>query len=344
MLNEAITEQAFSLFMTLSQGKPEYEVNYHGLGIYPKSKFKYNGNACDDIMKYIDYDFRCLQESRNNLRAIYKSIYDTEIKTQYDFIKFCDEARHIASILNDDFPMLSEVLLVFIENVFQSCGDSNEERLWSMAEIWYQVDTIIVVQNNLTNTLTYLANEQLNAKDRHNLPVLDSLTSFNAKVNIEYTNGELSYTYYVDSVEKYFFILITTYIMTKPRIAICNYCNRFFIPKTNRVTLYCDRATPSGSTCKKVGASEKFKSNIQNDEVLGLYKNEKHRIRMFCRRSQLNHNDPMNDIYDWLDIFEPMIEKYRAGDIPADEVLKALNEQSKNFQPMPRYERYLMEW
>lgn len=344
MLNEAITEQAFSLFMTLTQGKPEYEVNYHGLGIYPKSKFKYNGNACDEIMKYIDYDFRCLQASRNKLRAIFKSIYDSETKSQDDFIKFCDEAKNVATIINDDFPMLAEVLLVFIENVFQNCDDSSEERLGAMAEIWYQIDTITVVQQNLIETLTHLADEQLNAKDRHNLPVLDSLTSFNAKVNIEYTNGELSYTYYVDSVEKYFFILITTYIMTKPRIAICNYCNRFFVPKTNRVTLYCDRATPSGSTCKKVGASEKFKSNIQNDEVLGLYKNEKHRIRMFCRRSQLNHNDPMNDIYDWLDIFEPMIEKYRAGDIPADEVLKALNEQSKNFQPMPRSERYLMEW
>lgn len=55
-----------------------------------------------------------------------------------------------------------------------------------MDEIWYQIDTLTYVKSNLTETLTWLADEQLNSENRRELPVLDSLADFNAKVNIEY--------------------------------------------------------------------------------------------------------------------------------------------------------------
>ena len=47
-----------------------------------------------------------------------------------------------------------------------------------MDEIWYQIDTLTYVKSNLTETL--------NSENRRELPVLDSLADFNAKVNIEY--------------------------------------------------------------------------------------------------------------------------------------------------------------
>lgn len=51
----------------------------------------------------------------------------------------------------------------------------------------------------------------------------------------------------------------------------------------------------------------------------------------------------MDEIYKWLDIFEPMIEQYKSGNITADEVLNLIDAESKNFQPMSRAERYLEE-
>lgn len=110
--------------------------------------------------------------------------------TEKLFDDFCSEARDIAEIIKDDLPVLSQVLSVIIENVYQTYDDM----ISSMDEIWYQIDTLTYVKSNLTETLTWLADKQLNSENRRELPVLDSLADFNAKVNIEYANGEISYT------------------------------------------------------------------------------------------------------------------------------------------------------
>ena len=240
-MEEYFTEQCFSLYMKIVQGKPDYTVNYHGFN-YPKDKLEYKGNACDDIMTYLDYDFRAIQVSRKRLREIYNEIKNSNA-TEGLFNDFCSEARTIAEIIKDDLPVLSQVLSVFTENVYQTSDDM----ISSMDEIWYQIDTLTYVKSNLTETLTWLADEQLNSENRRELPVLDSLADFNAKVNIEYVNGEIHYTYLVDNVERFLNILIYTYISTKPRIAVCHYCNKFFVPKTNRRTLYCERITATGN-------------------------------------------------------------------------------------------------
>lgn len=333
-MEEYFTEQCFSLYMKIVQGKPDYTVTYHGFN-YPKDKLEYKGNACDDVMTYLDYDFRTIQASRKRLREIYNQIKNSNA-TEKLFNDFCSEARAIAEIIKDDLPVLSQVLLVFIENVYQT----NDDIILSMDEIWYQIDTLTYVKSNLTETLTWLADKQLNSENRRELPVLDSLTDFNAKVNIEYANGEIHYTYLVDNVERFLNILIYTYISTKPRIAVCHYCNKFFVPKTNRRTLYCDRITATGNDCKTEGARATYKNTIQNDEVLKRYNEEKHRIQMYCRRSLLDLNDPLDDMYNWLDFFEPKMNAYKAGQFSGEELLSLLEEKKKENQPGLRLGKY----
>lgn len=64
------------------------------------------------------------------------------------------------------------------------------------------------------------------------------------------------------------------------RIARCDYCWGWFVPKTKKVTRYCDRVT-DGFPCKKRGA--RFKRNLVEDEDGALRICSQLRDRMYAR-------------------------------------------------------------
>lgn len=66
----------------------------------------------------------------------------------------------------------------------------------------------------------------------------------------------------------------------KQRIARCDYCWGWFIPKTKKVTRYCDRVT-DGFPCKQRGA--RFKRNLAEDQNGALKRCNQLRDRMYAR-------------------------------------------------------------
>ena len=64
------------------------------------------------------------------------------------------------------------------------------------------------------------------------------------------------------------------------RISRCDYCWGYFIPKTKKVTRYCDRVT-DGQSCKQRGANLARLEKTSEDEALLIYK--KLRDRMYSR-------------------------------------------------------------
>ena len=66
----------------------------------------------------------------------------------------------------------------------------------------------------------------------------------------------------------------------KQRIARCEYCWGWFIPKTKKATWYCDRVT-DGFPCKQRGA--RFKRNLVEDEDGALKICNQLRDRMYAR-------------------------------------------------------------
>lgn len=66
----------------------------------------------------------------------------------------------------------------------------------------------------------------------------------------------------------------------KQRIARCDYCWGWFIPKTKKATRYCDRVT-DGFPCKQRGA--RFKRNLVEDQDSALKVCNQLRDRMYAR-------------------------------------------------------------
>lgn len=77
-----------------------------------------------------------------------------------------------------------------------------------------------------------------------------------------------------------FLVLALYFEQDNQRICRCDYCWGYFIPKTKKVTRYCDRMT-DGQSCKQCGANLARMDKTSEDEVLLICK--KLRDRMYAR-------------------------------------------------------------
>ena len=88
-----------------------------------------------------------------------------------------------------------------------------------------------------------------------------------------------------------------------PRVRQCQHCGRYFIPRTNRRTLYCDRVIRDGRTCKELGPAQKHKRAARNNEVIEAFDRN---MRKRCERA-MDAKDEQSDwaVYDaycdWLE-------------------------------------------
>lgn len=77
------------------------------------------------------------------------------------------------------------------------------------------------------------------------LPVTEILT----------VSDGLAAQYYFRSAVDYYHFLLLHFVAGKPNVALCQCCGRYFIPKTKKKTLYCDRILKDDKTCKEWGQS-----------------------------------------------------------------------------------------
>ncbi len=113
------------------------------------------------------------------------------------------------------------------------------------------------------------------------------------------------------------------------RIARCEYCWGYFIPKTKSATRYCDRVI-DGFPCKQRGARFQRNEDREKDEALLVYKQLRDRMyNRFLRyldaapegRSRLSPMDYTQ--YDaWSKNASAAYKEYRAGAMTAEEFLR----------------------
>ena len=285
-------------------------------------------------------------EYRKELKSIYDKVLNFDIENE-EALKLFNEYMNIftdiSAEIEKDLPLLSYALNIFIEEKQSIENYVKFDFISPMDKLWDELDGVLVLQRDLYMRFEELSEEQLKTADRKHLPVLDDLGSFNVKVDLSYDNGELKQIYLVNSAEILYSLLTSYFFASNPNISLCQNCNRFFVPKTKKVTLYCDRVTENGLTCKKEGAVSKYQNNIDEDPVLKKYNSEKHRIYMYCDRSKLDEYDFFDDYYDWLAIFEPKIKEYKQGKISAEKILTLLENESKKFVPYSK-DKHDTDW
>lgn len=142
----------------------------------------------------------------------------------------------------------------------------------------------------------------------------------------------LTARYHFRSAVDYYHFLLLHFVADKPNVALCQCCGRYFIPRTKKKTLYCDRVLKDDKTCKEWGPVLKHKLAAQRNEVIEAFDRAKRKMYKRYERAayQVNQKSSKKDLsyaeyYQWLNRATKARDDYLAGRIESKEALKIIN-------------------
>lgn len=273
-------------------------------------QYEYSNTVNDEVIKIVSI----------NTSSLRRRMCITRENVDYKYELLKENINEIIELISIELPAVAEI----ISNEYKSC---DIERCY---DDLYNLFFLIMYDGS---QLTELAISQNECEDRYDLPRLETIPTFDANIKVDYSDCKTNYCYIINSVTEYINILFYAFVSNNPIVSVCNNCDRLFIPKTKKLTLYCDRTTNEHTTCKQIGAKNKHNDKIETDPVLKAYQLEKHRIEMYCLRSKQDKYDFFDDYFDWLRIFEPKIAEYKTGNYDGDKLIAEIKEQTPNFQP-----------
>ena len=191
-------------------------------------------------------------------------------------------------------------------------------------EILKRLDAILQTQHYIELALQILC-EKKEFSIAKDFPMLDSVEI----VQILSMDKALRAEYYFRSPCNYYCYLFLVYLNKKPNVARCQCCGDFFIPKTKKVTLYCDRVIKNGKTCKQIAPHLKRRINAKSDEVLKTFERTKQKMYKRYERANdslepLAHGLSWNEYEQWQKSAREAKDKYVLGEITAEEALEII--------------------
>lgn len=130
---------------------------------------------------------------------------------------------------------------------------------------------------------------------------------------------------------EYYRFLMLRFLANAPSVALCECCGRYFIPKTRRRTLYCDRKIRGNKTCKDLAPALKHRREADRNEVIRAYDRTNQRMyKRYEREADADHHLPKgirySDYYDWRDQAAAARDAFLNGTITAEEALRIIEE------------------
>lgn len=133
---------------------------------------------------------------------------------------------------------------------------------------------------------------------------------------------------FFDNPQSYYDYLFFTFYLRDETVCECENCNRLFVPKTKKKTLYCDRVFKDGKTCKQIGPALKYKEQYENDLVLQTFEKEKNKMYKRMERTQSFGETPKSISYDeymaWLNTAVNAKNMYLNKELTDDEALRII--------------------
>ncbi len=126
--------------------------------------------------------------------------------------------------------------------------------------------------------------------------------------------------------EQYYIFLLQQYILSAPNLISCQFCGRYFTPKTQKLTKYCDRITRNSKTCKKVAPGLKKRER----DAAHMVTSEFMRIKdmLFHRKDRVGEDKKSSviDLTDgeyvqWLAAATEARDRYLAGELSEEEAM-----------------------
>ena len=126
--------------------------------------------------------------------------------------------------------------------------------------------------------------------------------------------------------EQYYIFLLQQYLLTIPNLISCQFCGRYFTPKTRKLTKYCDRITRNSKTCKRIAPGLKKRERDAAHKVTSEFMRIKD---MLFHRKDRAGEDKKSSIIDltdgeyvqWLAAATEARDRYLAGELSEEEAM-----------------------
>lgn len=147
---------------------------------------------------------------------------------------------------------------------------------------------------------------------------------------LRWDGDSLTTQYHFRSAVDYYHFLLLQFVSCHPAVAWCHCCGRYFIPKTKKKTLYCDRILKDGKTCKEWGPVLKHRQKAAQISVVEEFDRAKRRMYKRYERAEFFNKEPSEkdlsyeEYYQWLDRAVRARDDYLAGKLPAKEALSII--------------------
>ena len=147
--------------------------------------------------------------------------------------------------------------------------------------------------------------------------------------HIDFGGVQSSRRYYFQLESGYMIFLVMRFMESKSLSARCQCCGRFFVPKTKKTTLYCDRLYLGEKTCKEIAPRMKHKVLANMERVVQEYDRAKQRMYKRYERT-LDGKKPSGkdlsyqDYLIWLDTATTARDQFLAGKLAEKEALEKI--------------------
>ena len=125
---------------------------------------------------------------------------------------------------------------------------------------------------------------------------------------------------------QYYIFLLQKFILSKPNLVSCEFCGRYFIPRTRKATKYCDRIVRNGRTCKQVapGLKKRERDGAQLvtsefERIKGMLFHRKDRAGDDKKASVIDLTD--GEYVQWLAVATDARDRYLAGKLSEEEAM-----------------------
>ena len=233
-----------------------------------------------------------------------------------------DMMNDLVSAMEKESPLFGTLTRTALEDNLPQDDGTAMHCIRTAREIIHTLTDVIACQFEM--------NDVLDALCMKGDPSIDTVGEFLRDVRLTEVTGlsnPLAGYYRFRSMEDYYHFLLLRMVEDGNRVARCECCGRFFIPRTRAATKYCDRVIRDGKTCKQVAPALKHQQQAERDKVINAFDRTKRRMYKRYERALAGNKKhspkdlSLKDYYAWLDPATRARDDYLAGKLTVEQAL-----------------------
>ena len=294
------------------------------------------------LVEAVSIDYKSYRTKVRRLWEEHPLFEESDTVNMKDFYDLSVDALCLPEALKDIDPVSYFVLHERLQALINQMNDDGSAMfpLRMGADMIHILDEPLLAQIQLRNVFEVTFDDFERGTQRQRYEALEKVypelvNRFFPSMMVEDEEGDIPFgnrtLYSPTSIFELYQLLLALYFkQDKQRIAKCERCWNYFIPKTKKQTLYCDRIF-NGASCKQVGPNLKRNLGPEYDEALEIYNRLRNRMSERMERHYLfgsnERRHPMDAerYYDWLTMAQHAREEYLNRKISSEEFLRRID-------------------